>query len=256
MQPGRLPRFCFTLELRENTTLKGLHYIYVADFLKFLRGGSRASDATASESERVARRCTGLAELARTLSLLDGQKVLDLGPTSPANIKFLTGMGQRTYSEDVLLAARDEQYVVMTEDGGRSIDVDKFIAENLTFEQESFDAVLLWDMPDYLNEELVKPVVHRIHTIMKPGALMLAFFHTKDAGPDSPYQRYHIATPDTIELQRIPAPPQGRESSGRSAHFRLQRIFNNRHIENLFRDFGSLKFFLGRDNIREVLVVR
>jgi hypothetical protein len=38
--------------------------------------------------------------------------------------------------------------------------------------------------------------------------------------------------------------------------FALQRVFNNRHIENLFRDFASIKFFLSRDNIREVLVVR
>ena len=36
----------------------------------------------------------------------------------------------------------------------------------------------------------------------------------------------------------------------------LQRVFNNRHIETLFRDFASIKFFLSRDNIREVLVVR
>jgi hypothetical protein len=38
--------------------------------------------------------------------------------------------------------------------------------------------------------------------------------------------------------------------------FQLQRVFNNRHIENLFHDFASIKFFLARDNIREVLVVR
>ena len=230
----------------------------MADFFKFLRGGNRESDGGVAtpESERLTRRCTGLAELAKALSWLDGQKVLDMGPTSPANIAFFTSMGQRTYGEDVLLASRDEEYLVNSEDGGRSVDVDKFLADNLTFEKETFDAVLLWDMPDYLNEALVKPVVQRIHTIMKPGALMLAFFHTKDAGPDAPYQRYHIATPDTIELQRIPMPQPGREQTGRNAHFRLQRVFNNRHIENLFHDFGSLKFFLGRDNIREVLIVR
>lgn len=208
------------------------------------------------DSDRVTRRCTGLSELVKALSWLDGQKVLDLGPTSPANISFFTNMGQRTYGEDVLLASRDAQYQVKGEDGSRSVDVDKFLADNLAFEKETFDAVLLWDMPDYLSESLVKPVVQRIHTIMKPGALMLAFFHTKDAGPDAPYQRYHIASPETIELQRIPLPPPGREETGRYAHFRLQRVFNNRHIENLFRDCGSLKFFLGRDNIREVLVVR
>jgi hypothetical protein len=37
---------------------------------------------------------------------------------------------------------------------------------------------------------------------------------------------------------------------------RLQRVFNNRHIENLFHDFSSIKFFLARDHIREVLVIR
>src|SRR5258708_4375623 len=36
----------------------------------------------------------------------------------------------------------------------------------------------------------------------------------------------------------------------------VQRLFTNRHIENLFAGFSSVKFFLGRDNVREVLVVR
>jgi hypothetical protein len=48
---------------------------------------------------------------------------------------------------------------------------------------------------------------------------------------------------DTLELQ----PVRG---------FRLQRVFNNRHVENLFREYQSIKFFLGRDNMREVLVIR
>ena len=78
---------------------------------------------------------------------------------------------------------------------------------------------------------------------MKPGGIMLAFFHTKDAGPDAPFYRYNIAAKDTLELQ----PVRG---------FRLQRVFNNRHVENLFRDYSSIKFFLGRDNIREMLVIR
>jgi hypothetical protein len=78
---------------------------------------------------------------------------------------------------------------------------------------------------------------------MKPTGIMLAFFHTRDAGPDAPFYRYHIATKDTLELQ--PAQP-----------YKLQRIFNNRNVENLFREYSSMKFFLGRDNIREVLVIR
>lgn len=209
-----------------------------------------------TDTDRITRRCTGLTELIKALSWLDGQKVLDLGPTSAANISLFTNMGQSTYTEDVLHCSRDPHYLVTGEDGNRTVDVEKFLSENLVFEKETFDAVLLWDMPDYLSESLVKPVVQRIHKIMKPGALMLAFFHTQDAGPDAPFQRYHIVSSEAIELQRIPVPASGLEKAGRYTHFRLQRIFNNRHIENLFRDFASIKFFLGRDSIREVLIVR
>ena len=90
---------------------------------------------------------------------------------------------------------------------------------------------------------LVKPLIERIQVAMKPGGIMLAFFHTKDAGPGAPFYRYNIASKDTLELQPARA-------------YKLQRIFNSRHVENLFREYSSIKFFLGRDNIREVLVIR
>lgn len=170
--------------------------------------------------------------------------MLDLGPTSPANIQFITGLGHRAYNEDVLLASQDSSLVLPAEEKGvTALDLKRFLDENLAYEKETFDAVLVWDIPDYLHESLVKPVVERIYNITKPGGLLLGFFHTRDAGPEAPYYRYHIATRDTLELQRGP-------------YFQLQRVFNNRHIENLFHDYASIKFFLGRDNIREVLIVR
>ena len=35
-----------------------------------------------------------------------------------------------------------------------------------------------------------------------------------------------------------------------------EQIFNNRSLEKLFQGFESLKFFLARDNLREVIVRR
>jgi len=121
--------------------------------------------------------------------------------------------------------------------------VDRYLRGNLCFGREEFDAVMFWDLADFLPEPLVKPLIERIHAAMKPGGILLAFFHTKDAGPEAPFYRYNIATRDTLELQQVRG-------------FKLQRVFNNRHVENLFHDYGSIKFFLGRDNIREVLVTR
>jgi SAM-dependent methyltransferase len=127
--------------------------------------------------------------------------------------------------------------------GEQIIDVTKFLHFSLSQEAETFDAVLLWDVCDYLPEALVKPFIERIHRVTKPKGLLLGFFHTKDAGPNAPYYRYHMKDPQTLELQEGP-------------NFRLQRVFNNRHIENLFHDYANLKFFLGKDNVREVLIVR
>ena len=107
-----------------------------------------------------------------------------------------------------------------------------------------------------MDESLVKPVVGRLWTSMKPGAMLLAFFHTRDAGADAPCHRYHIINNETLEMHPIATNPAVGRGSGVRATFRLQRVFNNRHIENLFRDFSSIKFFLARDNVREVLVVR
>ena len=209
-------------------------------------GGGSGEQAVAEEHAhgRISRRSTGFQEFIRAIAAPEGQRILDLGPTSPANLSFVTGLGHRAYNEDVLLESHDPGLLVASPDGKQKlIDVERFMADNLDHEKELFDAVLLWDVPDYLDESLVKPVIERIHKVTKPGGLLLGFFHTRDAGPDAPYYRYHIVDKQTLEMQRGP-------------QFRLQRVFNNRHIENLFHDFGSIKFFLGRDNIREVLVVR
>ncbi len=223
----------------------------------FRGGGAAGTPAAGGPGERLPRRSNGLVELSRVLRSEEGLRVLDLGPTSPKNIAYFTGMGHRIHNEDVLRAASDPGLLKPGEDGTTTLDVERFLAENLAYEKEFFDAVLCWDTADYLPADLVKPMVERIHRVLKPKGLLLAFFHTKDAGPDAPYHRYHIGGHDTLELQRIPAPSPGkRDDASRQAYFRLQRVFNNRHIENLFRDYFSIKFFLGRDNIREVLVVR
>ena len=212
--------------------------------MRWFRGSGEAPTKSVSKGgpQRISRRSTGFAEFTRTLAGFRDPAILDLGPTSSANISFLTQYGGRVYNEDILRAAREFVSAHKPADAD-SIDPKTFFAENLEHPEHRFDAILGWDIPDYLHEALVKPMVERISRILRPGGILLAFFHTKDAGPDFPYCRYHISQGDVLDLEPVP-------------DFRLQRIFNNRHIENLFKDFSSLKFFLARDNIREVLAVR
>ncbi len=168
-----------------------------------------------------------MAEISRLLNSEESLCVLDLGSTSANNIRFLTAKGHKNYSEDLLQASLDPALRVKDETGKLVPDSKKFLDENLTYANGLFDVVLCWNLPDYMEESLVKPTIDRLWSVMKPGGLLLVFFHTRDAGPDAPCYRFH-----------------------------MQRVFNNRNIENLFRDFASIKFFLARDAIREVLLVR
>ena len=226
--------------------------------MKLFRGSSGPETIPAQSSQKLTRRSSGLGELSRLWESAEGLCVLDLGSTSPTNIRHFTGRGHRIYSEDLLTASTDPELVTKGEDGAPALDSRKFLADNLVYPAAHFDVVLCWNLPDYLDESLVKPVVGRLWSVLKPGGMLLAFFHTRDAGPDSPCHRFHIVGTDTLEMQKIELRrEQSRASSGaKSDGVQLQRVFNNRHIETLFRDFASIKFFLARDNIREVLVVR
>jgi SAM-dependent methyltransferase len=182
--------------------------------------------------------------------------------TSPTNIRHFTEHGHRIYSEDLLTASTDPELLTKDEQGNPILDSRKFLADNLVYPAAHFNVVLCWNLADYLDESLVKPVVGRLWSVLKPGGMLLAFFHTRDAGPDSPCHRFHIVGADTLEMQKIELRREARRGPTGAVHtaisdgFQLQRVFNNRHIETLFRDFASIKFFLARDNVREVLVVR
>jgi SAM-dependent methyltransferase len=232
-------------------------------FMKLFRPSPPEPGAKpAPTASRLARRSSGLAELSRLLKSDDPLCVLDVGYTSAANIRYLTESGHKTYSEDLLDASTDPSLVTQNEQGQRILDSKRFLAENLVYPAAQFDIVLCWNLADYMDESLVKPVVGRFWSVIKPGGMLLAFFHTREAGPDAPCYRYHIVGNDSLEMQHIEARkdlrkgPSGAGHSAAPGGFRLQRVFNNRHIETLFRDFTSIKFFLTRDNIREVLVVR
>jgi len=224
------------------------------NLMKFFRSSSNQTAGPAAP-QKITRRSSGMGEISRLLNSQELLCVLDLGSTSANNIRLFTGKGHKNYSEDLFRSSLDPALRIKDVDGNSVVDGKKFLEENLLYPNAQFDVVLCWNLPDYMEESLVKPTIDRLWSMMKPGGLLLAFFHTRDAGPDSTCYRYHVTGTDLLEMQEAKFAPPGRPASEKQSP-RLQRVFNNRHIENLFRDFGSIKFFLARDSIREVLVVR
>ncbi len=222
--------------------------------MKFFRSSSNQA-AGSAVPQKLTRRSSGMGEISRLLNSQEGLCVLDMGSTSANNIRLLTGKGHKTYSEDLLRSSLEPALRIQDVAGNSVLDSKKFLDENLVYANALFDVVLCWNLPDYMEESLVKPTIDRLWSLMKPGGYLLAFFHTREAGPDSTCYRYHVTGTDMLEMQEVKFAPPGRPASEKQSP-RLQRVFNNRHIENLFRDFASIKFFLARDAIREVLVVR
>lgn len=176
-------------------------------------------------------------------------RVLDIGPTSPQNINFLTGMGHSVYMADVVHEAlagppNGSWVTPPIEEGGQpGFDVRGFFEQNLNFGGRQFDVVLLWTTLDYIPQALVDPLIDHLHTAVKPGGKILAIFHTKMTGPETSFCRYHLTDSDTIELQESEAHP-------------VLRVYTNRNIEKLFSRYGGYRFFLAKDNLYEVIITR
>jgi SAM-dependent methyltransferase len=222
--------------------------------MKFFRS-TPAEPPAPKTPQRMSRRSSAMAELSRIFKSEDPLCVFDIGATSASNIRFFTQRGHRIYSQDLLEASTDPELMVKGEQGQLVVDSKKFLEENLAYPNAHFDIVFCWNLADYMDEGLVKPVIGRLWSMMKPGGQLLAFFHTREAGPDAPYFRYHLTEGADLEMHTLNAKRDPRSPAAAKPRA-LQRVFNNRHIETLFRDFASIKFFLSRDNIREVLVIR
>jgi hypothetical protein len=120
--------------------------------------------------------------------------------------------------------------------------VDGFLASNLNFSGRHFDVVILWDTADYLPEPLLAPVFSRIHEVMEPGGLMLAFFHAT-IDPSSHFCRYHLTDTEFVDMQK-------------AGNYPILHVYSNRKIENMLSEFSNYRFFLAKDNLREVIVTR
>jgi len=130
------------------------------NFMKLFRGSSGSSPAeTQQPAQKLTRRSSGLGELSRLWDQETPLCVLDLGSTSPANIRFFTEREHKIYSEDLLVASTEPHLVTKDEQGNVVLDSRRFLADNLQYPASHFDVVLCWNLPDYLDESLVRPVM-------------------------------------------------------------------------------------------------
>ena len=205
-------------------------------------GGDRPTTLT---GPRIPRHSSGWQALLKYLKDQSGLRVLDIGPTSPQNINFLTEMGHSVYMADVVHESlRAEWKLPPLEEGEPPrFNVEGFFEQNLNFHGRQFDVVLLWATLDYIPEGLIEALVSRLKDATLRDGKVLAIFHSKPTGPYTAYCRYHLTDTSEIEMQE-------------SEPYPVQRVYTNRKIEQLFKGFSGSRFFLAKDNLYEVILTR
>jgi len=194
--------------------------------------------------EVVVKKSHGLAQFVATIRDEAGLTILDLGGISQENVSFLTSFGHRLYSED-LLRTLDSFTAEEDPPGGptQRAQIEALLVQCFDFAAGALDGVLAWDTLQYLSRPVLLATIERLYEILRPGAHMFTLFHTAERPQEVPLYSYRIGDAETLYLV-----PRGRRLA-------VQQ-FNNRGIERLFERFSAVKFFLTRDNLREVIVKR
>lgn len=202
--------------------------------LAFLRPARK--EATTTRSSR------GLEQFFFNLQGQVGLSILDLAGASQQNIDFLTNLGHKLYSANVAYSMEEcfgADPAAQTNPGR----IDYFLRSNFDYPASTFDAVLMWDSMQFMGPALLNATVERLATIMRHKAYLLAFFTVNDKVQEVASYSFRIQ-----DNKNLIVTDRGMKPTGHA--------FNNRSIEKLFSQFESVKFFLSRENLREVIVRR
>jgi len=215
-------------------------------------GSPAAGAARAPVQEESNRPSNGLKELLWNLDGLERGTLLDLGPAWQITLSFFIERGFRVSAEDILRSwkeflSQEEARLKQDFAAGETPEMTpsaraaRFLKENLQYPRSSFDAVLLWDLLDYMEQALVKQVVASLTELLRPGGVVFAMFHSKK--PEG-FQRYRVL--DSSTLQMVPT----------AVVCPAQRVYQNREIQDLFGRYRTMKSFIGRDQLRETLFIK
>ncbi len=188
------------------------------------------------------RQSRGLEQFFFNLQGQVGLSILDLAGASQQNIDFLTNLGHKIYSANVLYSMEE---CFGSDPSGQTNPgrIEYFLKTNFDYPPQTFDGILMWDSMQFMSQALLNATVARLADIMRPQSYLLAFFTVNEKVQEVPAYDFRIQDNKTLLVTERGMRPTG-------------HVFNNRSIEKLFGNFESVKFFLTRENLREVIVRR
>jgi len=163
-------------------------------------------------------------------------ELVDLGPVIGSNISFLgERVGCKIHVED-LYADLDRHAREGTFD-----QLPEFLGERFSLGDESVDAVLCWDVFDYLGPTAGGVLAGELIRILRPGGMLLGFFGSR-ASDEARYTKYFIEDESRLRYRFY------------AGACRRRRVLQNRDIDNLFNGLQLSDSILMKSGVREVLL--
>lgn len=197
---------------------------------------------TTKKDAPIVRQSRGLEQFFFDIRDVVGLSILDCAGANQENINFLIDLGHKIYSQD-LVRNLDEAFGADPAEQTNVSRIEHFLRQNFDYPAGTFDGVLLWDSLQFMSPALLNAVIERLYFVMKPKSYLLAFFTANEKLTAVPSYDFRIADNKTIVLTDRGPRPTG-------------QVFNNRNLERVFAKFESVKFFLTRESLREVIVRR
>ena len=204
--------------------------------------GSLSPRKSSRSPAPFSRQSRGLEQFFLNIRDVVGLSILDLSGATQENIDFLTNLGHKLYSQDIM-RSMDDAFGADPAEQTNASRIDYFLRTNFDYQPDTFDGALLWDSLQFMGPALLNATVERLYEVMRPKSYLLAFFNANERATEVMSHTFRIGDSKTIVLtERGPRPSA--------------QVFNNRNLEKLFGKFESVKFFLTRESLREVIVRR
>ena len=173
-------------------------------------------------------------------------RVLDLTKACQDNLDTISNCGHTPVPDDFLYML-DECFGEpgdFFENQGNPERQDRFMQHCLQYDDWTFDGALVWDSLEYLTPELLVMTLDHLFGLLKPGSQLLATFHTEANDGMVPAYTYQMQGGRKLRL------------TGRGERMVARGVGSIADIEMLFARYSSVKFFVPREGLREVIVRR
>ena len=202
----------------------------------FSRKGSEAATLPPPPGPEL-HKTLGLKEFLGRIQNKGRVDLLDLGPALEPNILYLAARSCKVYIQDFFFELSEAK----SQSDDFSFPV--FLDTAFPYSGSTFDAVLAWDVFNYLGPKEGTALAKKLFTQMKTGGLLFALFSSAKTIPSEPLQ-YRIV--DTTSLQYDPE--------------RVNQVnapsFTNNEIARMMDRFAVVNFYFLRNGMREALLVK